>query len=97
MFIRVFYILTKHVDAHLITTKDFYSPGMVLPGFIDQGVCGKRTVDKIDAKKRTPSLKKIKLMSGKVEYLEKVCTTRFYFYLFRSNVLCYSKKCKIIF
>ena len=53
---------------------------MVLPGFIDQGVCGKRTVDKIDAIKRTPSLKKIKRMTGKVEYPEKVCTTQFYFY-----------------
>ena len=72
---------------YVVSTKDFYSPQKERPGFIDQGVCRKRTLDEIDVIKRTPSLKKIKRMSGKVEYPEKVGTTRFYFYLFTINLL----------
>ena len=71
----------------MVSTKDFYSPQKERPGFIDQGVCRKRTLDELDVIKRTPSLKQIKRMSGKVESPEKVDTTRFYFDLFKSNVL----------
>ena len=71
----------------MITTKDFYSPRKVRPGFIHHGVSGKRRLGEIDERQRSsPSLKKIKRMSGKVEYPGMVRTTRFYFCSFRSNV-----------